>query len=340
MSTIWMASGNCSSARFQIRGAAVAEDDLSGGGDEAAPLRLAVGALGEGGRLRVGVAAGRALNGGVVADRPPSRQGRPSASHPSAVHAVASSTSRVLAEPSGCLPQRPATSIGRTCTPVPSSPRYIVGTGAGAVCSGRRPRSASPRRMSCWRPWPGWRSRPGSSSAVRLGVDQDEYVCRRGDLLHGPGDPFEEIVIDERSVVFTTAFANPRSKRFRSTPRPWATLRPEFGTGSSAVFVQVGDGFRGGRNFKETGKDRLQRGRRPPPGILWGLRPGHRGATLASSPRSKRNAPNCRFRSVAIYAAMPPTSRPGTRPPPTSSSSSTEDAIVLADPAPHARPTS
>ena len=51
-------------------GGAVAEDDLSGGGDEAAPLRLAMGALGEGGRLRVGVAAGRALNGGVVADRP------------------------------------------------------------------------------------------------------------------------------------------------------------------------------------------------------------------------------------------------------------------------------
>ena len=51
-------------------GGAVAEDDLSGGGGEAAPLRLAMGALGEGGRLRVGVAAGRALNGGVVADRP------------------------------------------------------------------------------------------------------------------------------------------------------------------------------------------------------------------------------------------------------------------------------
>ena len=51
-------------------GGAVAEDDLSSGGDEAAPLRLAMGALGEGSRLRVGVAAGRALNGGVVADRP------------------------------------------------------------------------------------------------------------------------------------------------------------------------------------------------------------------------------------------------------------------------------
>ncbi|MCY4508133.1 MAG: hypothetical protein OXG35_14425 [Acidobacteria bacterium] len=39
-------------ARFQIQadpGGAVAEDDVSGGGDEAAPLRLAMGALGEGG---------------------------------------------------------------------------------------------------------------------------------------------------------------------------------------------------------------------------------------------------------------------------------------------------
>lgn len=70
MSTIWMALGNCSSARFQIQGGAVAEDDLSDGGDEAASLRLAMGALGKGGRLRGGVAAGCALNGGIVADRP------------------------------------------------------------------------------------------------------------------------------------------------------------------------------------------------------------------------------------------------------------------------------
>ena len=45
---------------------------------------------------------------------------------------------------------------------------------------------------------------------VRLGVEQGEYVYRRGDLLLGPGDPFAEIVIDEQSVVFTMAFARNR----------------------------------------------------------------------------------------------------------------------------------
>ena len=62
-----------------------------------------------------------------------SRTGRPALSRPSAVHRVASLTSRVLAEPSGCLPRRPSTSVGRTGTPVPSSPRYMVGGGLGTV---------------------------------------------------------------------------------------------------------------------------------------------------------------------------------------------------------------
>ena len=37
--------------------------------DPGSKLRLALGGLGEGGRLRVGVAAGRGLDGGVVADK-------------------------------------------------------------------------------------------------------------------------------------------------------------------------------------------------------------------------------------------------------------------------------
>ena len=49
---------------------AVGDDDLTVRGVEAAPLRLAIDTLCEGGRLRVGVAAGRALDRGVVADRP------------------------------------------------------------------------------------------------------------------------------------------------------------------------------------------------------------------------------------------------------------------------------
>ena len=49
---------------------AVADDDLTVRGVEAAPLPLAIDTLCEGGRLRVGVAASRALDRGVVADRP------------------------------------------------------------------------------------------------------------------------------------------------------------------------------------------------------------------------------------------------------------------------------
>ena len=60
---------------------------------------------------------------------------------------------------------------------------------------------------------------------VRLGVEQGEYVYRRGDLLFGPGDPAAEIVIDEQSVVLTMAFARnkglwPRAKPDDPGPRP------------------------------------------------------------------------------------------------------------------------
>ena len=54
-------------------GGAVAKDNPAGRGVETAPLRLAMDALRKGGRLRVGVAAARALDRGVVADRPRGR---------------------------------------------------------------------------------------------------------------------------------------------------------------------------------------------------------------------------------------------------------------------------
>ena len=51
---------------------------------------------------------------------------------------------------------------------------------------------------------------------VRRGIEQGEYVYRRGELLFGPGDPSATIVIDEQSVVFTMAFA----KNAGIWPRP------------------------------------------------------------------------------------------------------------------------
>ena len=42
---------------------------------------------------------------------------------------------------------------------------------------------------------------------VRRGIEQGEYVYRRGDLLFGPGDPSADIKLDEQSVLFTMAYA-------------------------------------------------------------------------------------------------------------------------------------
>ena len=42
---------------------------------------------------------------------------------------------------------------------------------------------------------------------VRRGIEQGEYVYRRGELLYGPDDPVAAIMIDEQAVVFTMAYA-------------------------------------------------------------------------------------------------------------------------------------
>ena len=42
---------------------------------------------------------------------------------------------------------------------------------------------------------------------MRRGIEQGEYVYRRGDLLFGPGDPPAAIEIDEQSMLFTMAYA-------------------------------------------------------------------------------------------------------------------------------------
>ena len=53
---------------------------------------------------------------------------------------------------------------------------------------------------------------------VRRGVEQGEYVYRRGELLFGPGDPSASIAIDEQSVVFTMAYARNTSIWPRPAP--------------------------------------------------------------------------------------------------------------------------
>ena len=60
---------------------------------------------------------------------------------------------------------------------------------------------------------------------VRRGIEQGEYVYRRGDLLFGPGEPSAGIEIDEQAVVFTMGYARnagiwPRPQPVSTEPRP------------------------------------------------------------------------------------------------------------------------
>ena len=64
---------------------------------------------------------------------------------------------------------------------------------------------------------------------VRQGIEQGEYVYRRGELLLGPGDAQAEIEIDEQSIVFTMAHA----KNKGIWPRPATAGEPEIPGGPS-----------------------------------------------------------------------------------------------------------
>ncbi len=88
---------------------------------------------------------------------------------------------------------------------------------------------------------------------VRRGIEQGEYVYRRGDLLFGPGDPSASIMIDEQSVVFTMAYAKntgiwPRPKPGETTPDP------------------SGGEDTGGTGGTPGGKPAADRGEKPPGG--------------------------------------------------------------------------
>ena len=94
---------------------------------------------------------------------------------------------------------------------------------------------------------------------VRLGVDQGEYVYRRGDLLLGPGDPSAEIVIDEQSVIFTMAFARSRGIWPRPAPKTPATdpVAPPAG-GKDPPFVPSEGARRGQGTWTTVGRGRAE----------------------------------------------------------------------------------
>ena len=55
---------------------------------------------------------------------------------------------------------------------------------------------------------------------IRRGVEQGEYVYRRGDLLFGKGDPQATIIVDEQSFVTTIAFAKEKGIWPRPAAKP------------------------------------------------------------------------------------------------------------------------
>lgn len=66
-------------------------------------------------------------------------------------------------------------------------------------------------------------------AGVRRGIEQGEYVYRRGDLLYGQGDPQAKIEIDEQSSLFTMAFAKERGIWPRPAPKPEPAPAPTGG---------------------------------------------------------------------------------------------------------------
>lgn len=60
---------------------------------------------------------------------------------------------------------------------------------------------------------------------VRRGVEQGEYIYRRGDLLYGRGDPHTSIQIDEQASVFTMAYAVEHGIWPRPAPKPSPDLK-------------------------------------------------------------------------------------------------------------------
>ena len=79
---------------------------------------------------------------------------------------------------------------------------------------------------------------------IRKGIELDEYVYRRGDLLCGQGDPMANIVIDEQSFVYTAGYA--REKNI--WPRPKEPAQPQTQPGAApggSPAGGVGDGSKG-----------------------------------------------------------------------------------------------
>jgi len=73
---------------------------------------------------------------------------------------------------------------------------------------------------------------------IRRGIDQGDYVYRRGELVYGPGDPLTTVQIDEQASVFTMAYA----KEHGIWPRPSPQPEPVAGDGAGQGYATPGPG--------------------------------------------------------------------------------------------------
>jgi hypothetical protein len=72
---------------------------------------------------------------------------------------------------------------------------------------------------------------------IRKGIEQGEYVYRRGELLYGPGDPHTSIAIDEQATVFTMAYAKEHGIWPRPKPQPATSpIGTSAGNGQQPLF--------------------------------------------------------------------------------------------------------
>ena len=76
---------------------------------------------------------------------------------------------------------------------------------------------------------------------LRRGIEQGEYVYRRGELLFGPGDPSANIVIDEQSVIFTMVYAKNAGIWPRTTPSEQSSAEPGSGETDRPGGTSTGD---------------------------------------------------------------------------------------------------
>ena len=86
---------------------------------------------------------------------------------------------------------------------------------------------------------------------IRKGVEQGDYVYRRGDLLYGQGDAFASIQTDEQATVFTMAFAREQGIWPRPKPKEQGQQSGDSSSGGTGSLFGGGGGQKPGGDLGE-----------------------------------------------------------------------------------------